>query len=131
MKQHAKLSSPPPFQFCRRLHFSDFNNCTAKNQQYTKANQKHLSGKLHCRECCDNRLSLAYKTGSRCLRQKNDQGSPLFKLWPCNVIKRRFVQMAVFQGLKDKISSPRKGNALPIQPCCIQSCKELRSCWEP
>lgn len=94
-----------PFQFYCHLHFGDFNNCTAMNRQHTKTNQKHLSGKLQCWESSDNGLSLAYKTGSRCLWQKNGRGSPLFKLWPCNVIKRRFVQMAVIQGLKDKISS--------------------------
>lgn len=99
MKQNTILFFP------HHLSFSDFNNSVPTNQQHTKTNQKHLSGKLQYWESSDNGLSLAYETGSRSMWQYNGQGSPLFRLWPCYVIKRRFVQMAVIQGLKDKIGS--------------------------
>lgn len=84
------------FFFHHQLHFDDFTPRQIKNT---------LAANCCSEKVTDNRVSLAYKTGSRCLWKKNDQGSAPFRSWPCNVIKRRFVQMAVIQSLKDKISS--------------------------
>lgn len=77
-----------------------FNNGTAMCQW----TDSETPPRLHCgaEKVSTMGVALHIKQDLDAFGKKNNQGSPQFKLWPCNVIKRRFVWAEVIQGLKEE-----------------------------